>query len=1131
MARSPFQGTWQDGVRPTVVTAPDAIVYINGQPDLLGCNSCRRRFDLNKYITSVQVDLNVYNAPGSASINLSLPRHMVDTFYVEGEPIISPMMEVEIYAKGYYLVEGLPQYYPIFWGLVTEVSDSYSGGEHTFSINCADILKWWELCKLNTNPAFTQAAGQLGANYVTGNVFNGMSAYDVIWTLAQQSMGDIVQATGSLNSVVREPAGIKPIRQDIMNYWNFRFGQMRSNLLLYGVQGGAVRGDILYASHPTKRAQKGSRWVSKAIRDANGGDNTSQLLFDPNTITPFRSDIANAGSPNFWQSEHQTKLELANVCKEAVGFEFYMDVTGDIVFKPPFFNLDILSNKPISWIQDIDIIDWDFSESESEVVTHLQMQGSYEGGAMSYGVTNELTTPYSQVVDYHLLRRYGVRTQTYNAEFLSNDRAMFLAGVDILDKINSKRHRATINIPMRSELRLGFPVYVAPKDQIWYVTGISHNLQHGGRAQTSLTLTAKRSKFIAPQGIGTLELTGFRGSTSQKQKSASGTVETSTPLQNTTSAKTLSSTGQFNLNVGAASQIPPVNSTEGSSADDPYAPLILRHPKTGRVVGYPNVTMAYTRPFKPTAAESKKLQGQNLTAKRKAKKVRDQNAGTAADDNQALVDEGYVQTADRDLIDKHLTNRYVYGMTTAGVYTYVHDVKRTIQELVLLPARNIDVTIEGQTVASKAVVGTTATIRPVSDERGFELVGHYRYGRGVSLRDGSLVLSSNNGVNQRASIDTQLALGGGLFQTLTAQSAGLTLLSTSYSSPADTISRLAPEDLQTAARLNPETREPEFSPLETNFVDVAPLGSPANKGIVVNVEASQLSKALTLAEMSVKDGTIPNEECYCLLGRSDLAFINVGYQVQFMPGAEPDNTDLEASATGTGSDLASLRASLDSLQLDLEAADLTNDLGIIVDAEDLAYKPVVDKTFSRSRAETISKVDDFLTKLYRTLDEPHQQYESVIRGKLTETPNRQEALFTATSQNSGVPGSQTSNQFAPPFSVSNRARGGDPRALALQANTASGDMGRAWKQFGDDLRRKPRQENLEEQIKLLDSKLQDLDVEEARLEKALETGSTIIGLQGGIGSRLANLQSERAKLSEDRANAGAKLHQLQNESN
>lgn len=160
MARGPFQGSFQPNLRPTVVTAPDALVYINGGLEIAGCPDCSRVFDLNKYITSITVDLNVDSVPGSASVQMAIPRHTIDDFYFDGTPIISPMMEIEIYAKGYYTLEGIPQYYPIFWGLTTEVNDNYSAGAHTVSINCSDILKWWELCKMNMNPALTSPGGK-----------------------------------------------------------------------------------------------------------------------------------------------------------------------------------------------------------------------------------------------------------------------------------------------------------------------------------------------------------------------------------------------------------------------------------------------------------------------------------------------------------------------------------------------------------------------------------------------------------------------------------------------------------------------------------------------------------------------------------------------------------------------------------------------------------------------------------------------------------------------------------------------------------------------------------------------------------------------------------------------------------
>jgi len=299
--RSPYQGTHNPGVRPTIVQAPDAVVYINGETEVLGCQSCQRKFDLNKYITSIQVDLNIDSPPGSANINLSVPQHSLDDIEKDGDILLVPMMEVEIFAKGAFLVEGMPQYYPIFWGLITDVSDSYSNGEHSISINCSDILKWWELCKMNINPAFTQASGQMGRS-IFGNVLFGTNPYDLIWTLAQQAFGDVVVGTGSLVSLYKEGQQKQTFNSalgDIMLYWQKRFSKIRSNLLLYGTQGNAVRGDVLYATYQKKGGAKkftnstAVPWASQTVRQANGGDAGSQMVFDPTDpgVTAFLKSL------------------------------------------------------------------------------------------------------------------------------------------------------------------------------------------------------------------------------------------------------------------------------------------------------------------------------------------------------------------------------------------------------------------------------------------------------------------------------------------------------------------------------------------------------------------------------------------------------------------------------------------------------------------------------------------------------------------------------------------------------------------------------------------------------------------------------------------------------------------------
>jgi len=1094
MPRSPFQGTWQQGVRPTVVHSPDALVFINGEADILGCGVCRRRFDWNKYITSVQVDLNVDSPPGSATISMSLPRHSVDEFYSDGNALITPMMEVEIFAKGYFVVEGLPQYYPIFWGLVTEVSDSYSAGEHSFSINCSDILKWWEVCMMNINPAFTVPQGQLGRS-LFGNILQGSNPYDVIWHLAQQSFGDIVVGSGSLTSLYKEgqqKTTFNAALSDIMGYWESRFKKIRSNLLLYGTSGNVVRGDALVQKWAKRKDGENAYFASSAVRVANGGDDGAQMVYDPTDpqVVAMRTQFSQAGQVNFWTSEYQTKLEIANTAKEAIGFEFYMDVTGDIVFKPPFYNLDIMSNKPISWIQDIDIIDWDLSESEAEVVTQLQIQGSF-GGNIDYGFGEECT-PFTSVTDYHLLRQYGWRTQSINSEFLGAPLLMFYVGLDMLDRLNARRHRATVNIPLRPELRLGFPIYLAPKDQIWYIQGISHNISFGGRAQTTLTLTAKRKKFLAPKGIGSINLTGWSnyGSTSNAGKPLSSQDPKPTSRQ-------LRATGVFEVDVGGAAQLPP-DTQEVPNDNNPYAPLILRHPKTGRIVGFPNAVLAYTRPFSPPPDKLRAAAGQSPTSKRTKypKKLR-QDVEKASQTIRDSLMKRHAADQQAGIWEKHNVNRYTYGLNSAGVYTYLHDQsynnEGVIKDVLIMPATNIQVKNQGgQGVFS----GASGMIRPVSDERGFEVIGHHRYGRGVSLRDGSLVLTPK-GTNTKANIGTQMALSGGLYDMLKAQSSGLSTVSTVAPNPIDAVVSLQPEELQTAGIHTPTADAPEWVTTSPNFVDVAPLGSPEQKGVppigIGNVEASQLSRALTIAEMGVRE-TIKGagKVCSCLTARPDLTFLLTGFQLKTVRASPEDTTSISFGSAPAAVGLETIE---DIAALEADGSFGEGALDALTEALEEGH-PVAGEALALTREDLSNQVETFLTTLYSALDDSHQEYEQALRGEIITRQNPTEVPKDVVRFGAG----DQDSSFEPPFNQQGRARGGDPAAIALAASTAIDDINQTWDQFGTDMENQGKAASLKLRINELDIEISVLNTE----------------YQLATESRKAELDAEIAKLTQER---------------
>lgn len=999
--QSAWRGTWVPNRRQYVTLTCDGYVSLQGQTSVAVCGECRRELDINRYLTGFSTEGNVDSPPGSATVNLSIPDTDVNEFYVDGELAIIPMMEISIHAKGYYTVGGFPQYYRIFWGIVSSVQVSWSNGVTNVTISCKDMLRWWELTNVNINPAFLDANLSQAGFQLLQNKFAGANPYTVIIALAKEAMGDFSLTTGSFLSFRPELGAenrvIAQYAKDIMAYWQLKFGNIWNNLVLYGTSGQAYTftGSPLNVS-PVK--------ISREIfiqenQNLSLNAETSLFKIQPHEIAAFKVEVPRAGDVDFFQSEIQSKLAIALTARDqAGGYELYCDTTGDIVFKPPFFNLNVIPNKPVSWIHDVEIIDESWNDSEQEVFTHVTSSGNAFGGVTDWGLNDDITTPRTGVIDWHLLKRYGWRRLDIQVEWAGNARRLFYHLLDHIDKVNSKRFSGTVTIPLRPELRMGFPVWIPKHQAFFYVQGISHNHAPGGQSTTTLTLTARRTIFTAPKNIGLIEPTGSHSVTVTDQY----TKKKETRNEDTYSIS-------FPSDVGATTGL-----TDTGQDSDFGGPAIIRDPRTGRRLGFPNVVMVYRQSLEGQILARILEQAGSKKASTPKKQDKKKPEGTDFKYQEAIGDV-FIQlhSARRaELIDRLRSHRYEAGMTNAGAYDYAHDSKAVFKEFAVLPADRIfwgeglgpDANIQGATaeksssevqaqvtlskeeiekleqelqdvqglfkqakksqaevkkeldaavkksppaadgqvseevkelqgfyesavrdverqaakieeirskITSARVAGTTkklksidVMIRPVSDEFGFEVIGHYRYGRGAFIDRGQVQIPGPNEADSRAvanQVNIQFAASGGLIT----DNPRLDNLGPETVNTAEAFERLSPDDYRTGATFrganySSSDKLQDVNPTGQATYDDALNNAVTRAGKAIYVEADALRRAVTLAELkpTTSNGLDSvygkDNRCACALGRASWLTVlpqSLIQQVLSPPGAQVSSGD------------------------------------------------------------------------------------------------------------------------------------------------------------------------------------------------------------------------------------------------
>ena len=555
----PYVGTWKLNNQGVVRHTPDALVFVNGRQDIPGCQSCSGRIDLQKFITSVSVDPST-QAPSTASITMQIPKHYGDDMFRDGQFLLSTGLEIHIYIRGFFPVSGMLAemgeaqadglnkaimypYFLVHHGIMTEVSHEYSGGEHTASISTADLLHFWQFQRISTSASIFGARPTNSKVKVslTGHTLNGQTPYGIIYNLWKDSFGaagGVEFAMGnSTNAAANSSIASESLWSFAIQYWEQRFAESMMSLRMYGADGSlynafeqaylaginhssiqalakhdfanAGKTDVNFESgvEAVKQARAlDFDWTSVRMSDLNEKEalkkdkDGQNLGLNATVIQAFVHDLSSWGSVNMWESEYETKLDIANQVAEKAGYEFFMDVDGDIVFKPPFYNLDTRSS-PAYNIRPIDIISCSFREVEPEATT-VKGTGGMFTNMVGTGLEGEFGLR-AEYLDYRMVAKYGWRQQTFESQYFGDARAMFYSAVNRMDLFNIGVRSGTIQIPIRSELRPGYPVYIQHMDMYGYIQSMSHSVQFGGQCTTTLNLVGLRCKFFAPGEVPT----------------------------------------------------------------------------------------------------------------------------------------------------------------------------------------------------------------------------------------------------------------------------------------------------------------------------------------------------------------------------------------------------------------------------------------------------------------------------------------------------------------------------------------------------------------------------------------------------------------------------------------------------
>ena len=556
--------------REIIKTAPDVVLYIEGRPYLINpyinLKSSKNQSDgqytivpFNDYVDSFTVAYQVDNLIPSASFTMSVPAAQKYLFLAPGgNNIIEPMQQVQVFAKGYFPAQnGNTLYYRVFKGLITNVSHSDTGTSVQISVSCLGMLHFLDLMYVDLGPA-SLTNSPLGPTAYNTNQY-AMNPYQI---LADTFLRAVTPEGFQLASIQQDNIQnntsdwADAVRAGYINRWQIVLTNIMRDvrILGYTVQdaaglttaGGEGYDPSIYHETFTKESEDAVGQMAFNMRSAQNSRVPQKSLVDQKMDANFYVDIMRKYLPDYSIGNIQlvggkivSRTERLRTVVNLIGYEGYQDLDGAIIFKPPFYNLDV-NNDNLGTLPNLSgsatsgtsgalsaasyirsnanpfVVYLSEIENETETedegnvrVTRMQIQPDWLSNFHFGSASNIL--PVADHIDIPKLAKFGLREQpprqlSYLGE--ADKIWMYAYAVSELNRANRGYRTYSFTIPIRPELRLGFPMYIPHRDMYGYINSINITYQQGGTATMHIALDTLRKRLLVP---GYTDITDEKG--------------------------------------------------------------------------------------------------------------------------------------------------------------------------------------------------------------------------------------------------------------------------------------------------------------------------------------------------------------------------------------------------------------------------------------------------------------------------------------------------------------------------------------------------------------------------------------------------------------------------------------------